>query len=194
MKREGRQHGHVKTHTSARWNEGRPKKNYNHIDSPPTAGCFQKVQSKPTNHSKFTGECRIPRCRFCHMDPFNKSRTKTKGQHKYRSSDVLTNYRMYAWRPVSDQSPRDVGRSAFISSGQSAASLIARFVGSEDIHCDELFDLEEDWSLGLDDELTQLDDAVPESHSVDGCGSSHSDSWEDEIMLSDWCFIGEDDI
>ncbi|KAK8490167.1 hypothetical protein V6N13_003349 [Hibiscus sabdariffa] len=102
MKREGRQHGMVRTYRilPSPWNP-RPKPQFVHqFDSPTVAGVFTKVPAKPTNHSKFTGRCGRPRCLECHMHPACKSKDKTKGGHKFRSNDMGTNYRMVAWRVV----------------------------------------------------------------------------------------------
>ncbi|KAL6288183.1 hypothetical protein ACE6H2_012573 [Prunus campanulata] len=66
----------------------------NKFDSPPTAGLFTKVATKPTNHSKFTGKCGKPRCTECHIHPASKTKDKTKGNHKLKSSDVLSNHRL----------------------------------------------------------------------------------------------------
>jgi len=59
------------------------------FDSPPTAGLFVKVSSKPTNHSKFTGKCGTPRCTGCHFHPACKSKGKTKGSQKHKHSRVI---------------------------------------------------------------------------------------------------------
>ncbi|KAJ1399567.1 hypothetical protein SESBI_30215 [Sesbania bispinosa] len=76
MKREGRQHGMVRTFRILP-SPLNPKPN-TRFDSPPTAGLFTKVPSKPTNHSKFTGKCGTPRCSGCHFHPVCKSKSKTK--------------------------------------------------------------------------------------------------------------------
>ncbi|CAL5191679.1 unnamed protein product [Lathyrus oleraceus] len=82
MKREGKQHGMVRTY--------RVLPNPNHgtrfvtrFDSPPTAGLFTKVPSKPTNHSKFTGKCGKARCTNCRLHPISKSKNKSKGSFKH---------------------------------------------------------------------------------------------------------------
>ncbi|KAI9121607.1 hypothetical protein K1719_008640 [Acacia pycnantha] len=102
MKREGRQHGMVRScpilppHLNPR-----PKTRFvNRLESPPTAGLFSKVPSKPTNHSKFTGKCALPRCNACHVTPSSKSRHKAKGALKLKSSDVVGNARLSSWRVV----------------------------------------------------------------------------------------------
>ncbi|GAU13128.1 hypothetical protein TSUD_174280 [Trifolium subterraneum] len=57
----------------------------NRFDSPPTAGHFTKVPSKPTNHSKFTGKCCTCTSRFtgCRLHPVSKLRIKSKGNSKH---------------------------------------------------------------------------------------------------------------
>ncbi|XP_047323734.1 uncharacterized protein LOC124927373 [Impatiens glandulifera] len=86
MKREGRQHGLVRTYPlCASEFDRRPQPRYNRTNSPPTAGLFIKVSTKPTNHSKFTGKCGKPRCSGCHLHPVCKSKVKSKGTQKIRS-------------------------------------------------------------------------------------------------------------
>ncbi|KAH7532407.1 hypothetical protein FEM48_Zijuj04G0016300 [Ziziphus jujuba var. spinosa] len=63
----------------------------NEFASPPTAGLFTKVSSKPTNHSQFPGKCGKARCNCCHMHPASKAKDKTKGTQKLRSCDVVSN-------------------------------------------------------------------------------------------------------
>lgn len=82
MKREGKQHGMVRTYRIL----PNPKPNTRFItrlDSPPTAGLFTKVSSKPTNHSKFTGKCDKARCSDCRLRPVSKSKNKSKGSFKH---------------------------------------------------------------------------------------------------------------
>ncbi|XP_031474934.1 uncharacterized protein LOC116247110 [Nymphaea colorata] len=96
MRREGKQHGVVRSCMLLS-----PNANVvNKLDSLPTAGIFQKVPRKPTNHSKFTGVCRRPRCPGCHACPVNKSREKAKGTYKHKSNDVAVNHRLVAWKVV----------------------------------------------------------------------------------------------
>ncbi|CAB4305734.1 unnamed protein product [Prunus armeniaca] len=102
MKREGRQHGMVRTYRVLPdpLNPRPETRHVNRFDSPPTAGLFTKVATKPTNHSKFTGKCGKPRCTECHIHPASKAKDKTKGNHKLKSSDVLSNHRLVTWRVV----------------------------------------------------------------------------------------------
>lgn len=94
MKREGRQHGMVRSYRILpNPLNPRPDTRFNsRFDSPPTAGLFTKVSSKPTNHSKFTGKCGTPRCNGCHLHPTCKSKDKTKGTQKHKN-----------WRVIIDQ-------------------------------------------------------------------------------------------
>ncbi|MED6204162.1 hypothetical protein PIB30_006578 [Stylosanthes scabra] len=84
MKREGRQHGMVRTYMilPSPLNPRPKTRVVTRFDSPPTAGIYTKVSSKPTNHSKFTGKCGTPRCTGCHLHPACKSKDKTKGTQK----------------------------------------------------------------------------------------------------------------
>ncbi|KAK8511457.1 hypothetical protein V6N13_024090 [Hibiscus sabdariffa] len=99
MRREGRQHGMVRTSriTPSPWGP-KPKQCFiQKLDSSPTVGIFTEVSKKPTSHSKFTGRCGKPRCLGCHMHPACKAKNKTKGRHKLRSSDMTTNSRFITW-------------------------------------------------------------------------------------------------
>ncbi|CAN6464229.1 unnamed protein product [Victoria cruziana] len=96
MRREGKQHGVVRSCLLLSPNAHVVNK----LDSLPTAGIFQKVSRKPTNHSKFTGVCRRPRCPGCHACPAGKSREKAKGGYKLKSNDVASNHRLAAWKAV----------------------------------------------------------------------------------------------
>ncbi|XVE84090.1 hypothetical protein DITRI_Ditri16bG0141400 [Diplodiscus trichospermus] len=119
MKREGRQHGMVRTYRirPSPWNPRSEPRFVQQFDSPPTAGLFTKVPAKPTNHSKFTGRCGRPRCQECHMHPACKAKVKAKGTHKLRSSDMATNYRLVTWRVVD-------GRPGLKFSGFSATRIL----------------------------------------------------------------------
>ncbi|CAI9758548.1 unnamed protein product [Fraxinus pennsylvanica] len=108
MKREGRQHGMVRT-TAILPPPLRPvARNVNKLGSPPTAGMFTKVSSKPTNHSKFTSKCGRPRCNGCHIHPACKAKDKAKGAQKLR---------LITWRFV-DAKP------GFKFSGSSASDIL----------------------------------------------------------------------
>ncbi|KAL4653239.1 hypothetical protein ACB092_01G288000 [Castanea dentata] len=106
MRREGRQHGMVRTYEilPSSINPKPETRVVNKYDSPPTAGLFTKVPSKPTNHSKFTGKCGTPGCTGCHDHPARKSKNKIKGTHKLKSHDVVSNSRLISWR-VMDRKP-----------------------------------------------------------------------------------------
>ncbi|KAK1257877.1 hypothetical protein QJS04_geneDACA020378 [Acorus gramineus] len=90
MKREGRQHGMVRSHIILPPSDPRPSncRVINAVEGPPIAGQFVKVPSKPTNHSKFTGRCRKPMCNTCHDNPVGKSKDKAKGNTKFKSFDT----------------------------------------------------------------------------------------------------------
>ncbi|KAE8700045.1 PQ-loop repeat family protein / transmembrane family protein [Hibiscus syriacus] len=90
MKREARQHGMVRTypiHPSPR----NPKPETRHVsslDSAPFAGSFSDLTSKASSHSKFTGECGKSHWVQCHMNPVSKSKDKTEGTQKFRTSNM----------------------------------------------------------------------------------------------------------
>ncbi|KAI3969137.1 hypothetical protein MKW92_052883 [Papaver armeniacum] len=88
MKREGRQHGMVRSYMVL-----------------PSPYCirhlpYTKVSRKPTNHSKFPGKCGVARCTDCHINPGNKSKDKAKGTQKFKLSSVAMNQRSLAWSVV----------------------------------------------------------------------------------------------
>ncbi|XP_062102900.1 uncharacterized protein LOC133813884 [Humulus lupulus] len=93
MKREGRQHGMVRTYQilPSPLNPRPETRFVNRFDSPPTTGLFTRVSSKPTNHSKFTGKCGQPRCNGCHLHPTCKAKDKTKGTQKLKPNNVVSN-------------------------------------------------------------------------------------------------------
>ncbi|XP_051143955.1 uncharacterized protein LOC127260285 [Andrographis paniculata] len=122
MKREGRQHGMVRTNpilSVPSHPRPRARRVVNQLSSPPTAGVFARVPTRPTAHSKFTGKCGRPQCRDCHDHiPACKSKDKAKGAQKSRSSsDTMSSYRLIAWRVV-DSAP------GFRFSGLSASGVL----------------------------------------------------------------------
>ncbi|CAH8331907.1 unnamed protein product [Eruca vesicaria subsp. sativa] len=88
MKREGRQHGFVRTWMilQAKFNSRLANQYVNQLHSPPAFGVFTKVSSKPTNHSKFTGKCEKIKFSNCHMSPATKSADKSKGRHRLKAT------------------------------------------------------------------------------------------------------------
>ncbi|KAK8586948.1 hypothetical protein V6N13_085961 [Hibiscus sabdariffa] len=126
MKREGRQHGMVRTYRilPSPLNPKLESRFIQQFDSPPTAGLFTKVPVKPTNHSKFTGRCGRPRCLGCHMHPTCKSKDKTKGNHKLKSSEMVS------WR-VAD------GRPGFKDYGFSASMILDHLSNDDDGGADD---------------------------------------------------------
>ncbi|KAK4272158.1 hypothetical protein QN277_020748 [Acacia crassicarpa] len=103
MKRGGRQHGMVRSCPILPPPlNPRPRTRFvNRRESPPIAGLFTKVPSKPTNHSKFTGKCALPRGNACHVTTSSKSRHKAKGALKLKSSDVVGNAHLSSRRVLS---------------------------------------------------------------------------------------------
>nr|XP_016485692.1 PREDICTED: uncharacterized protein LOC107806095 [Nicotiana tabacum] len=95
MKREGRQHGLVRTYRkresshknlSFNWNPKPNSRDVNKLNSPPTAGLFTKVSTKPSNHSKLTGKCGRSKCTCCHIHTAGKA----KGTQKLRGCDIVS--------------------------------------------------------------------------------------------------------
>ncbi|MBA0739449.1 hypothetical protein Gogos_012720 [Gossypium gossypioides] len=85
MKREGRQHGMVRTYRilPSPWNP-----------NPESRFVQQFVRPQPPDYSP------RPRCLGCHMHPTCKSKDKSKGSHKLRSREMVTSYRLITWRVV----------------------------------------------------------------------------------------------
>ncbi|MFS7970399.1 hypothetical protein Hanom_Chr09g00820541 [Helianthus anomalus] len=96
MKREGRQHGYVSCYHNLPASLSR-QRFVKMVDSASTMGLFAKVPTKPTNHSKFTGKCRKPRCNGCHLHPVCKSKAKAKGAMKIRSIDHENDLAKYSF-------------------------------------------------------------------------------------------------
>lgn len=97
MKREGRQHGVVRTLMilPSELNPRPAKLFVNRFDSPPAFGVFAKVSSKPTNHSKFTGRCERSKCSDCHASPAKKSANKSKGRRKEQAMASWTEDKLH---------------------------------------------------------------------------------------------------
>ncbi|KAF5746921.1 hypothetical protein HS088_TW06G01097 [Tripterygium wilfordii] len=182
MKREGRQHGMVRTFRVLPdpLNPRPYSRLVNKLDCPPTAGSFTKVRPKPTNHSKFTGKCGKPRCTECHLHPATKSKEKTKGTQKVKSSDVVSNYRLKSWRAVN-------GRPGFNISGSSATRILDHLDSSDHYMDDE----------GHEDGFMAEEEEIDESARID---------YDDDLGFGDvgvvleqvegdddggWCVVGE---
>ncbi|KAE8718201.1 putative Calcium-binding site [Hibiscus syriacus] len=136
MRREGRQHGMVRTYRvlPSPLNPKPESRVIQQFDTPPTAGLFMKVPTKPTNHSKFTGRCGRARCLGCHMHPTCKSRDKTKGSRKLKPSEMVSSCRSITWRVVD-------GRPGFKASGFSASMILDHL---SDDHDDDHDDIDDD--------------------------------------------------
>ncbi|KAJ3691879.1 hypothetical protein LUZ61_000029 [Rhynchospora tenuis] len=94
MRREGRQHGYVRTHVIL----AEPGAEDASEDCPTrilkskqsgilVTGVFTKVSRKPTNHSKFTGKCSTQLCTSCRDAPASKAKNKAKGSRKFKLMD-----------------------------------------------------------------------------------------------------------
>ncbi|KAK1410067.1 hypothetical protein QVD17_36600 [Tagetes erecta] len=84
MKREGRQHGVVRTFPMDPYPFLGIQRSLKTVDAASVAGIFTKVSTKPTNHSKFTGKC-YPGCFRCHVRPLCKSKDKAKATLKLKT-------------------------------------------------------------------------------------------------------------
>ncbi|KAG6790024.1 hypothetical protein POTOM_006167 [Populus tomentosa] len=183
MRREGRPHGMVRACAvlPPPWN---PKPGgdikFNKFDTPTTAGFFTKVSSKPTNHSKFTGKCGKPRCLGCHLQPCCKARHKTKGSHKVKSQDVLSNSnaQFIAWRVVN-------GRHGSNLSGFSATGMLNHLASTRD-H-DYADDEVDDSGHEIDQEFVDDDD---ENYTGDCVNIKNIEEEEEEEDGMNYCDVG----
>ncbi|KAJ4972596.1 hypothetical protein NE237_005770 [Protea cynaroides] len=189
MKREGRQHGMVRSYEISRPSY---TKIVNMVDSPATAGIFVKVSSKPTNHSKFTGKCSRPRCRDCLTHPTSKSKDKAKGTHKQTSIDLLIN-----------------DRSKFINHKVegSATAILGQLAARDDQYWDYYEDEEEDVEYELDDvynrsdqdilpvltagKIEEIDQGPREQEEDDDAGRMSEVGFVLELEDEGWCLVGE---
>ncbi|KAF3793693.1 hypothetical protein EJ110_NYTH03492 [Nymphaea thermarum] len=152
MRREGRQHGLVRSViTSSTRNRV-----VNRFDSLPTAGIFQKVPCKPTNHSKFTGPMSYAGYRAL---PATKSRGKAKGNHKLKCNDVSMNQKLIAWRVMDKQR-----QSNYI--GLSATEILDGLLRDDPNEYDE-YHLEEEEGDEFNDEIALNDGEIEAPNVVD---------------------------
>ncbi|CAA7055201.1 unnamed protein product [Microthlaspi erraticum] len=190
MKREGKQHGMVRTYRvlPPSLNPRPESKLVNSLTCRPTAGLFTKVTSKPTNHSKFTGKCGQARCLECRMHPITKSKVKTKGSSKVRSNDVT--YEMLTWQVPSGGGTRP----GLKLSGFSATGILDLM--SDDYGYDHDYESDEEEEEYVEEEEEEYRGSVVEAeivklHSVyddvdigseKGEDGSHDDDDDDERM------------
>ncbi|KAL0351082.1 UNVERIFIED_CONTAM: hypothetical protein Sradi_4257400 [Sesamum radiatum] len=195
MKREGRQHGMVRNYLiQSNPLDPRPRRRtLNELTSPPTAGLFTKVSTKPTNHSKFTGKCGRPMCRGCHSHPVSKSREKAKGAQKIKSaSDVVSNYRLITWRVVD-------ARPGLKLTGFSATSVLDYIdYMDRDYEADDNYDAD----INVEDSYHDHQVSYPsieiieehDDNTNDGINEdamSFCEVVEDEDEDEDWCLVEE---
>ncbi|RAL46909.1 unnamed protein product [Cuscuta campestris] len=153
MKREGRQHGLVRTcpvivlpPSDSLLNHPRPPPRPKHIYSSCTAGPFARVSSKPTNHSKFTGKCGRAQCPDCQKvgsaagkAKGNKKAAAAKGTLKQRTADAAADNKSIAWRV--DAAPSNNYRSRHDDvPGLSATGILGYLAGLD--YTDDLDDEE----------------------------------------------------
>ncbi|KAK2969779.1 hypothetical protein RJ640_028059 [Escallonia rubra] len=191
MKREGRQHGMVRTQciVPAPFNS-RPGPRYNRSDSSATAGLFTKVSRKPTNHSKFTGKCGKPKCRCCHTDPANKAKDKVKGTRKIRSAEARYDTRCVDWVVGS-------ARPELSFSGSSATEFLYELNRDSD-HLDRTLQIEScgyaSWSSDCEeDEETRSDADEVDGRDVDDMSYCDAGLVLEQVEDDDegWCLVRE---
>jgi len=152
----------------------------NKFDSPPTAGLFAKVPSKPTNHSKFTGKCGTPRCNGCHVNPACKSKPKTKGAQKLKSCDVVVSPRLISWRVVD-------GQPGLSFSGFSATDLLDHMSGDY-TNDDEVYNSDFEYDGPMNFESPCDRDNEINNHK-DGEKVNNSDNNDDNVSYCDVGFV-----
>ncbi|ESQ46899.1 hypothetical protein EUTSA_v10028148mg [Eutrema salsugineum] len=189
MKREGKQHGMVRTYRilPPSLNPRPESKLVNPLTCRPTAGLFTRVPSKPTNHSKFTGKCGQARCLECHMHPITKSKVKTKGSSKVRSNDVT--YEMLTWQVASGGSRPGLKLSGFSATG--ILDLMSDDYGYDHDYESDEEEQEEEFKGSVVEEVVniQSDDDDDDDDGEKGEDGSHDDDDDDDGVMS-YCDVG----
>ncbi|CAH8386127.1 unnamed protein product [Eruca vesicaria subsp. sativa] len=195
MKREGKQHGMVKTLLILPpLPNTKPKSRWIPMTYNPTSGSFAKVPSKPTNHSRSTGKCWSATCPECHSHPLSKSRVKSKGCSKMRASDVT--YNMLTW-----QVPPGGTRPCLKLSGFSATGILNLMSDDDDYADDHDYQSDDEKEGDVVEEVVniQSDDGEKRedgSHDDDGRLSfcdvglmmiDHVEEFDEE----GWCLVEE---
>ncbi|XP_030531076.1 uncharacterized protein LOC115741338 [Rhodamnia argentea] len=202
MKREGRQHGMVRSYRilPAPLNPRPNSRFVNRFESPPAAGLFVKVPSRPTNHSKFTGKCTRPRCTDCHLHPACKSKDKTKGNNKNKSFNVVSSHQFISWRVVDGQP--GLNYSGFSATGL-ADHLAHAYKDYDDEECEPGNDYErDDYKDGDHFSSPTADGLKHKDH--DGSNNDGREDDDDKLSFCEvgfewnqvedgWCMIGEID-
>ncbi|XP_039008485.1 uncharacterized protein LOC120136563 [Hibiscus syriacus] len=195
MRREGRQHGMVKTYRilPSPLNLKSESRFIQQFDSPLTAaGLFTKMPTKPTNHSKFTGRCSRPRCLGCYMHPTCKSKDKTKGSHKSKSSEMVSSCRLITWRVVD-------GRPGFKDSGFSASRILDHLSSDYDHDRDDDEYIVNDGSKVNSQSLGEMEDyeggieenIVDHNEEDDVKNDGIHVHVEDDEEEEGWCLVGK---
>uniref|UniRef100_A0A7N1A7P7 Uncharacterized protein n=1 Tax=Kalanchoe fedtschenkoi TaxID=63787 RepID=A0A7N1A7P7_KALFE len=195
MRREGRQHGMMRTYRIIPSPLNPRSSPISAFDSAPTAGMFTKLNpSKPTNHSKFTGKCGKAGCGQCHLHPACKSREKTKGSHKARGpNDDVSRLKLVSWRVV-DARP-GLGLSF---AGSSASQILAHLAEEEESNLNDVGE----YGFGFDRE-TEVDGGKEieiEEEKMDGGDADEDETmsfcevgyvWEQVEGDDSWCLVAE---
>ncbi|CDY42559.1 BnaA04g10540D [Brassica napus] len=187
MKREGKQHGMVRTYRilPPLLNPRPEAKLVNPLTCRPTAGLFTKVSSKPTNHSKFTGKCGQARCLECHMHPITKSKVKSKGSSKVRSNDVT--YKMLTWQVASGGHRPGLKLSGFSATG--LLDLMSDDYGYD--HDYESDEEEEEYKGCVVEEIVNIQKDVSHDDSEKELyGSPVADDDDDDDGRMSFCDVG----
>ncbi|GMI98161.1 hypothetical protein HRI_003485400 [Hibiscus trionum] len=138
MKMEARLHGVFRTFP-VQPSPRNPKPETQHVqtlDPVPVAGSFSNVTSNASSHSKFTGKCGKPQWVQCHLNPVSKSKDKTKGAQKFRTSNVA----------------------GFKLSGLSATGVLDSFNKEDEIYDHQANDPDDDYENGGTRVLVDNDD------------------------------------
>lgn len=135
MKREGWQHGAVRVNRNKvlRLADDDAER----VAAELRGGVYVRAPSKPTNTSRSTGKCRLPRCAGCHDHPVTKARDKAKGAHKLRACDVALNHRLVSWRVVDSDGAWGAGTGIPDYKGASASAVLAYLAGGNSWHEDD---------------------------------------------------------
>lgn len=200
MKREGRLHGKVRAHAKL-LQQFNPKLKLEEVVNisgySPVTGEHTRVISKPTNHSKYTGKCRKPRCLECHSHPVTKSRDKAKGAYKLKSCNVLMNHKLVSWRVIAGNG------NGLKYSGISASEMLRQLL--DDDVCDDHVNYENDENFDEFGEGHEGEEEEEENKVVldddddDDDGVNEDGDWEfcdfgfvlELLDGGDWCVVTE---
>ncbi|GLJ36744.1 hypothetical protein SUGI_0739910 [Cryptomeria japonica] len=186
MRREGRQHGYVRNHLTT-------KMKMMVEDGVKERDCCSKGKGKGKWKCRGRGGCR-----YCELEPASKSRGKTKGLRKHTSTDLLSSYRVYAWRVVMDHNnPNRLSSNI----GQSSSDFISSLAQGDDEYLEDDDDISHTLTEEAGEEVIESPHVQEEEEEkleeveVTEFSSCDSESWTTENLcetdLEEWCLVDE---